>query len=92
MVALCYRSTVLTAEGASTKAGTPLSRQRGERLMEPTYPLDRIRSLVGQEGEWLITLTAQQTALQIGYDEQDVVECIQETLDERGGTSGDRVL
>ena len=41
--------------------------------MEPTYPLDRIRSLVGQEGAWLITLTAQQTALQIGCDEQDIV-------------------
>jgi motility quorum-sensing regulator / GCU-specific mRNA interferase toxin len=50
--------------------------------MEPTYPLDRIRTLVGQEGAWLITLTAQQTALQIGCDEQDVVECIQETLHE----------
>ncbi len=48
--------------------------------MRPTYPLDLVKSLVGQEHSWLITLTAQQTAFQMGFDELDIVECVRDEL------------
>jgi hypothetical protein len=49
--------------------------------MGATYDLGLIKSLVAQN-RYLITRSALQTALEIGFDDADIVECIVEELAE----------
>ena len=43
--------------------------------MHPTYSLELIKGLM-QDGSWVITGTAVDTAGALGFDEQDVYDCI----------------
>ena len=49
--------------------------------MGATYDLGLIKSLVAQN-RYLITKSAMQTALEIGFDDVDIIECIVEELAE----------
>jgi len=48
---------------------------------EPTYPLEWVKQLFKQN-RWRVTLTAQTGALDLGLDEEDIVDCILNHLNE----------
>ena len=48
---------------------------------EATYPLDWLKQLFGQS-RWMVTLTAQNSALDLGLDEDDIFDCIMNDLAE----------
>jgi hypothetical protein len=49
--------------------------------MKPTYPLDLIKGLM-KEGDWFLTVPAEDSALELGFDEEDVYDCIVNNLAE----------
>jgi hypothetical protein len=42
---------------------------------EPSYPLDQIKGLM-RDGSWMLTRQAADDALALGFDEQDVYDCV----------------
>lgn len=49
--------------------------------MQPSYPLHRIREFVAK-GQYRITETAMQTSFQMGFSDEDIVECVAGHLQE----------
>jgi motility quorum-sensing regulator/GCU-specific mRNA interferase toxin len=49
--------------------------------MKPTYALGLIKGLV-QDGSWAVTVTALDTAVELGFDEEDIYDCIVNHLEE----------
>jgi hypothetical protein len=49
--------------------------------MKPTYALNLIKGLM-KDGSWVLTETARDTATELGFDEEDVYDCIVEHLAE----------
>jgi hypothetical protein len=43
--------------------------------VKPTYPLELVKGLI-RDGSWYIAVTAQATALELGFDDEDVKDCI----------------
>jgi Motility quorum-sensing regulator, toxin of MqsA len=43
--------------------------------MHPTYPLALVKGLM-QDGSWMVTGAALDTAGQLGFDEDDIYDCI----------------
>jgi hypothetical protein len=50
-------------------------------MSEATYPLDWVKQLIGQS-QWIVTGTALKTASDLGFDEEDILECITKELAE----------
>ncbi len=48
---------------------------------EATYPLDEIRQLC-QQKHWTVTQSASDDALALGFDEEDIIDCIVNALAE----------
>jgi len=48
---------------------------------EPTYPLDEVKQLF-QQNRWTVTATAQTCALDLGLDDEDILDCIVNQLNE----------
>jgi hypothetical protein len=48
---------------------------------EATYPLDSVKQLFRQN-RWMVTLTAQNGALNLGLDEDDIFDCVTNNLAE----------
>jgi hypothetical protein len=44
-------------------------------VKKPSYDLSLIKGLM-RDGDWLLTVTAMDTALELGFDEEDVFDCI----------------
>jgi hypothetical protein len=42
---------------------------------EPTYGLHLVKGLM-EDGSWVLTETARDTATELGFDEEDVYDCI----------------
>jgi motility quorum-sensing regulator / GCU-specific mRNA interferase toxin len=47
----------------------------------PTYPLKLVKGLM-QDGSWILTMEAERGALELGFDEEDVYDCIVNNLQE----------
>ena len=47
----------------------------------PTYPLSSIKGLM-KDGSWQLTLSAQDTILELDFDDQDVYDCIVNHLED----------
>jgi hypothetical protein len=50
-------------------------------LQEATYPLDWVKQLFGQN-RWMVTFTAQNSALNLGLDADNIFDCIMNHLAE----------
>jgi hypothetical protein len=50
-------------------------------VQKPTYPLSAIKGLV-REGDWVLTGAASETAVDLGFDDEDVADCIVNYLEE----------
>ena len=48
---------------------------------EPTYPLDEVKQLF-QQNRWTVTATAQTCVLDLGLDDEDILDCIVNQLNE----------
>ena len=48
---------------------------------KPTYPLELVKGLM-KDGSWVLTLEAERGAVELGFDEQDVYDCIVNELAE----------
>jgi hypothetical protein len=48
---------------------------------DATYPLVWVKQLFGQK-HWLVTLTAQASALALGLDDEDIADCVMNCLTE----------
>lgn len=49
--------------------------------MKPTHDLGLIKGLM-KDGCWNITVTAMDTAVELGFDEEDIYDCIVNCLEE----------
>jgi MqsR (Motility quorum-sensing regulator) toxin of toxin-antitoxin system len=49
--------------------------------MSATYPLKTIKELMGK-GAWFATIYARNTALAMGFDEEDICDCIMNHLED----------
>lgn len=50
-------------------------------MKKPSYDLGLIKGLM-KDGDWILTVSAMDTALERGFDEEDVYDCIVNHLDE----------
>jgi hypothetical protein len=48
---------------------------------KPSYDLGLIKGLM-KDGSWIVTVPAMDTAIELGFDEEDVYDCIVNYLDE----------
>ena len=44
-------------------------------MSKPTYALDLVKGLM-EDGSWVLTETARDTATALGFDEEDVFDCV----------------
>lgn len=50
-------------------------------MRKPTYPLAAIKGLFRQ-GDWVLTVSAEDTVVELGFDEEDVFDCVVNFLEE----------
>jgi hypothetical protein len=50
-------------------------------MPKPTYSLDLIKGLM-RDGSWFLTESARDTATELGFDDEDVYDCIVNYLEE----------
>ncbi len=50
-------------------------------MKKPSYGLDLIKGLM-KDGCWIATVAAQDAALELGFDEEDILDCIVNYLEE----------
>ena len=50
-------------------------------MHKPTYPLAQIKGLIG-DGSWIIRESALDAALEMGFDEEDIIDCVVKYLEE----------
>ena len=50
-------------------------------MQTPTYPLALVKGLM-KEGDWVLTSAALDAAVELGFDEEDVYDCVVNELQE----------